>query len=250
MADEPKPQEKPTGQQEGEGAKPAEGGEPKPDPRDAKIAELEASHGELTRRLETQAALLAGLAAGGAGSGAGVKPEHGQEPPEEFDFETFREKARDDPAAALDYYHQLRVAPLEQEVSSLRTEKTLDAQAAKLAESELPQVVEHFRRSGVASPEKYVDEAKAWMARADPRFRASKGAWSVAFATVLASKIPDLLKEAKTPPPTSPALEKGGPAAAPGAKPPTLTPEEKRVAEGLGMSEEDYINWKVEEATT
>lgn len=143
-----------------------------------------------------------------------------------------REKFVENPVGVVDALFQERMAPLYG--NYLNNQAQLNRQLA----------AERLKGDNWSKYEKEVDE---FMKTIPAEVQAQPGSYEQAFRFVQAKHLDEIIEERATQrlaKERNAFVEGGSAAAANGQQTPKLSPEERSVAEGLGLTVEDYVKWR------
>lgn len=145
-----------------------------------------------------------------------------------------KEMILDDPERALDKHLDKRVGPIVREFydhAAQMTKLTVFQQTGEKGKPRFP----HATR--------FSKDIDAFMQNVDPRLRTKPESWESAYNFVVGANYDKLVEEARAQ--GAPPIEgAGGAPGAPQTPKVTLDEQEQRVAKGMGMSAEEYANWR------
>lgn len=222
----------------GEGQKEAEGQEPKAAVSEDPVASLKADNARLAeiaqramkeaestkeyvQRLTTQLQMAASRAPQGNGNEG------------EFDL---REALNDNPQAVLDHHFASRMQPLIEQNLGYQV-----ATARGMFEQKLQAAPDFVREEYT----KYKDELEEFMKGIPAEVKANPAAWDNALDFVRAKHLDEIVERRKT---RATKMERAAFVEGPSSgqpsrsKAPTLSDDQKAIAKGLGMTEEEYIS--------
>lgn len=140
----------------------------------------------------------------------------------------------DDPEKALDRHLSRRVGPVVQEFyehAASMTKMTTFQQVSDKGKPRFP----HAKR--------FEKDIESFMEKVDPRLRTKPESWESAYNFVVGANYDKLIEEARAQ--GAPPIEgAGGQPGTVGTPKIVLEPDEARVARGMGMSAEEYHEWK------
>lgn len=145
----------------------------------------------------------------------------------------------DDPEKALDRHLNRRVGPVVQEFYEHAANMTKMTTFQQITEKGKPKFP-HAKR--------FEKDIETFMERVDPRLRTKSESWESAYNFVVGANYDKLVEEARAA--GAPPIEgAGGQPGTQGAPKITLSPDEARVARGMGMTPEEYHEWQTGTAT-
>lgn len=145
-----------------------------------------------------------------------------------------KELILDDPEKALDRHLDRRVGPIVREFYDHASSMTKMTVFQQMNEKGKPR----FPHAG-----RFSKDIDAFMQNVDPRLRTKPDSWESAYNFVVGANYDKLLEEARAQ--GAPPIEgAGGPGGTPTPPKITLDEQESRVARGMGMSAEEYAEWR------